>query len=238
MIWNDDKISRLMSMGMMHGIEAGAGAAAGGGGFGGGGDVGGLGGGPDSGGIGSDTSAGGLGGAGVGGEGIGGDSSEFGEFLKKQVDKIPDIDKETIAKVGLGALGFLTAGLPGVGLGVKAGGALFGDENKGLIQGPPGGVAPTQATQTAPGQAPAQQLAGVPSAGGLAGPGVAQSQLGGDGAPQALQLAAAGRGSGIQPQVQPQVQAPQLGGRQILNRSGVLPTVDLQAFPGALGRIV
>jgi hypothetical protein len=45
MIWNDDKINRLMSMGVIHGIEAGAGEAVGGGGFG--GEVGG----PDTGGV-------------------------------------------------------------------------------------------------------------------------------------------------------------------------------------------
>jgi hypothetical protein len=67
------------------------------------------------------------------------------------------------------------------------------------------------------------------------GPGGAQ--LGGEG--QALQVAAAGRQSGLVP-AQQAPQLPQLGAlqqRQFLNRQGPLPTVNLQAFPGALGRI-
>ena len=265
MIWNDDKIARLMSFGMMHGVAGGDNA--GGPGDGTGGSVG-SGGDDDEGGQGdglsglgqelsvdlgggqslsvnsvtgnvTDTSPGGISGGESGtrsrelGLTVGKAASDFGTFLS-------NLDAKQTGGI-LGAIGGTLLGigpLAGAVSGARIGG-LAGPKDTDLSQTAPGGAPPGTA-QAAPGQQ--QQLAGVPSAGGLAG-GLTQGQLGGNGgngAP-AQQLAAAGRQSGLAAAPAPVnpflSQRPQLGGQQLLNRSGVLPQVNLNAFPGAIGGI-
>ena len=242
MIWNDDKIRRLMSMGMMHGGRDDD-ATSSAGGSGGRGEL------DDSGeslsvdlGGGQSVSIDSVTGdvtssAGPdieGGEGgvrsrergltVGKAVSDFGQFLA-------NLDPKQLG-AGLGALGGTLLGvgpLAGATLGARIGG-LAGPKDDGLTQAPPGGIA--QQTQAAPGAV--SPAAGVPSTGGLAGGGLPSTQLGGDESQPALQLAAAGRQSGIAPvqtkaPVNPFLsQRPQFQG---------LPTVNLEQFPNALGRV-
>jgi hypothetical protein len=132
----------------------------------------------------------------------------------------------------LSGFGLLAGAVAGARLGSKF------EKEPDVTQAPPGGFAPGQAApgQAAPGQA-APGLAGVTLGGKGLQVGPEGAQLGGEG--QALQVAAAGRQSGLAP-AQQAPQFPQLGAlqqRQFLNRQGPLPTVNLQALPGALGRI-
>lgn len=269
MIWNDEKITRLMSIGLMHSIEADSESAGqqGESTSGGGADVGGIGGG---------SGPGGGGGGGGGGQEGGELSVDLGGGVTIGVDARtgdvtstsgPDISggafgtaaREAGLQAGQAlsdfgqflsnlspqkkgaAIGALGGALFGVGplAGAQIGGAIggkFGPEQTGLTQGPPGSRPGQQTTEQAQTQAQAPSLAGIAPASGLAGQALGQGQPGGEGQ-QAVQLAAAGRGSGVQPVAQ-QAQ-PNLGGQlpQFLSRQGPLPTVNLQAFPGALGRI-
>lgn len=261
MIWNDDKIKRLMSMGMMHGgrgddatsAAGGTGEASsddtgGGGGFGGPSGDGGdsmaglsnelsvdLGGGVT---VGLDSRTGEVtstrGGDPGGVEGALAqveEPSSFGQFLNGLTGK------QKGAAIG-GLLGTLAGigPLAGAQLGASLGGKL-GAPDTGLTQQAPGQTQAQARSQQAPGQTPGAVATGV-SQGGLSGLGGIGDVGGGEGQQQALQLAASGRQSGLAAPPQAQPQLPQLGGRQFLDRSGVLPKVNLQAFPGALGRTV
>ncbi len=282
MIWNDDKIARLMSFGMMHGGRGDdSGSSAGGtggsssdgtGDGGGDNDAGNNGGGQGDGdglsGLGQELSVDLGGGLSIGINSVTGDVTrsgledlgeegrkDFSDFLGRKEAGLAAgqatsdfgnfLSNLTSKQTGgiLGAIGGTLLGigpLAGAVSGARIGG-LVGPKDTGLTQTAPGGAPPGTA-QAAPGQQ--QQLAGVPSAGGLAG-GLTQSQLGGgDEARSATQLAATGRQSGLAAAPTPVPvnpflsQRPQLGGQQLLNRSGVLPQVNLNAFPGAIGGIV
>jgi hypothetical protein len=157
--------------------------------------------------------------------------SAFGNFLS-------NLTPEQIGAAGGALAGTLLGVGPAAGAvaGAKFGG-LFGEGAQEIGNIQPGGFsgeqAPGQTAQATPTQA-APSLAGVSPAGqGLAG-----GQLGGEGSggvisQPAQQLAATGRQSGLAPAQTP-FQQPQ---SQFLNRLGPLPTVNLQAFPSALGRV-
>jgi hypothetical protein len=143
------------------------------------------------------------------------------------------VDKFT-SPTAIGALGGALVGtLVGVGplagakIGAQVGGSgLFSSEaEKGE------GFDSFGSTQTAQTAAPqlgqTQQLGGQALAGISPGGGAGVDSRG----QPAQQLAAAGRTSGLAQA------APQQPQNQFLNRLGPLPTVNLQAFPGALGRV-
>lgn len=163
--------------------------------------------------------------------------SAFGKALKRAgarvQAKFETIGERITSPTGLGALGgFLLGGVPGAKLGAVAGSLFEEEEEKGVgapaIQAQ---AAPQQLTRAAPGVTPQaasaqQQFAGL-------------GQLGGDGrqvtavqppaVPPQQQFV-----SGVQPQMGALGQAPQ---QRFLTQGGALPTVNLGAFPGALGRV-
>jgi hypothetical protein len=148
--------------------------------------------------------------------------SAFGNFLSS-------LTPEQIGAAG-GALAGTLLGvgpLAGAKLGAIAGKA-FGQEDAESAQqqaAAPAQAAPTQAGPSLAGVSPAgQQLGGQVGGRGRDGGVISQP---------AQQLAATGRQSGLAPAQTP-FQQPQ---NQFLNRLGPLPTVNLQAFPGALGRV-
>lgn len=249
MIWTDDKIKRLMSMGMMHGgrdTDPTGGPA--GGGQAGKGDDDNGGGGGDLSGLGQELSVDLGGGVTVGIDSntgavtstTGGDPgglegalaqvqqpSAFGQFLNSLTGKQKGA-----------AIGAIGGALFGIGplAGAQLGATIGKRADTGLTQQAPGQTqeqARAQQQQAPGGVSPAGVspggLSGLGGTGGLGGEG---GQLGDQ---QALQLAAAGRQSGIAgAPTQPQVN-PFLGRQpQFLNQ---LPQVNLGQFPNALGRV-